>query len=31
MSAGEIIEFDDPGELMQQHESNFYKLAHGLA
>lgn len=31
MSGGEIVEFDDPGELMQKQESKFYKLAHGLA
>ncbi|CAL8080361.1 unnamed protein product [Orchesella dallaii] len=30
MSGGEIVEFDDPGLLMQKQESKFYKLAHGL-
>ncbi|ODN01206.1 Multidrug resistance-associated protein 7, partial [Orchesella cincta] len=31
MSGGEIVEFEDPGLLMQKQDSKFYKLAHGLA
>lgn len=29
MSNGEVLEFDDPSALMENHESHFYQLARG--